>query len=134
MKVKFDKHGFYHPAFGRLGRGNGGGLWYTLPSVFAEQEDIVVPLMDNTSKPPRKVGEKKITRYKYLPQSATIFKEDAEFEAMQKQLEDEGEEVPKAVRPKQASDAGEYMPGAQAKGKAQGAIERTTGKSPSRKA
>ena len=133
MKVKFDKHGFYHPAFGRLGRGNQRNVWYTLPSVFAEKETLKVPIMDNTSKPARQVGEKEITRYKFLPQSATIFVEDAEFEAMARELEEQGEEPPKAVRPKPASDASEYMPAGQAKAKAQGAVHRTTGKFPSRK-
>lgn len=132
MKVKFDKHGFYHPAFGRLGRGNGAGSWYTLPAVFAEKETITVPLMDNTSKPPRHVGDKEVTRFKFLPQSATVLKDDKDFEAMQKQAEEDGEEPLKAVRPKPASDASEYMPTGQSKAKAQGAVERTTGK-PSRK-
>ena len=32
IKVRFDKAGYYHPAFGRLGRGDkGSGAIYTLP-------------------------------------------------------------------------------------------------------
>lgn len=132
MKVKFDKHGFYHPAFGRLGRGNNKGAWYSLPAVFGEKETIDVPLMDNTSKPPRKVGEQKVTRFKFLPQTATILTDDKEFEDMQKQAEEDGDAPVKAIRPKPASDASEYMPTGQSKAKAQGAVERTTGKSPSK--
>lgn len=127
MKVKFGKNGFIHPAYGRLGRGNNSGQWYTLPAVFGEKETITVPLMDHTSKPPRKVGEKEITRYKYLPQSAEVL-EDDDFEGMKKEIEEDGDEPPKAIRPKPASDASEYLPAAQSKGKAQSAAERTTGK------
>lgn len=37
IQVQFDKHGWYHPAFGRLGRGDKNrGVVYTLPDVFAE--------------------------------------------------------------------------------------------------
>jgi|TARA_R110000772_G_scaffold226148_1_gene336824 hypothetical protein len=130
MKVKFDKHGFYHPAFGRLGRGRNVNTWYTLPAVFSEQETIDIPIWDATSKPKREVGTKSVTRYKYLPQSAEIL-EEAAFDDMKKQLEDDGEDAPKPVKPKAASDAAEYMPTAQSKAKAQSPIERTTGKSKS---
>ena len=127
MKVKFDKHGFYHAAYGRLGRGNSVNQWYTLPAVFGEKETIKVPIYDPTSKPKREVDTKTITRYKYLPQSATIL-EEADFDGMKKQLEDDGEDAPKAIKPKAASDAGEHLPTAQSKRKAQSPSARTTGK------
>lgn len=109
MKVRFDKHGFYHPSFGRIGRGKNNGQWYTLPSVFGEKETITVPLMDNTSKPPRKVGEKKIERYKFLPQTAEVL-EDKDFTAIKQEAEEEGKEPPKAVSPARAADADDHMP------------------------
>jgi len=38
IKVVFGKNGFYHPNFGRLGRGdNNRGKVYTLPDEFAEK-------------------------------------------------------------------------------------------------
>jgi hypothetical protein len=127
MKVKFDKHGFYHPAYGRMGRGNSVNQWYTLAAVFGEKETLEVPIYDPTSKPPREVGKKKVTRYKYLPQTATILEEE-QFDVMKKQLEDDGEDAPKAIKPKAASDASEHLPTAQSKRKAQSPSERTTGK------
>lgn len=127
MKVKFDKNGFYHPAYGRLGRGNSVNQWYTLPAVFGEKETIDIPIWDATSKPKREVGTKSVTRYKYLPQSAEILEDEA-FDDMKKQLEDDGEEAPKPMRPKAASDASEHLPTAQSKAKAQSPSERTTGK------
>ena len=37
INVRFDKAGFYHPAFGRMGRGKNAGRVYTLPEFFAEE-------------------------------------------------------------------------------------------------
>lgn len=37
INVRFDKVGFYHPAFGRMGRGKNAGRVYSLPDLFAEQ-------------------------------------------------------------------------------------------------
>lgn len=36
ITVKFDKNGFYHPVYGRMGRGRFAGMIYTLPDAFAE--------------------------------------------------------------------------------------------------
>ena len=35
INVRFDKNGFYHPAYGRMGRGRNLGSVYTLPDFFA---------------------------------------------------------------------------------------------------
>jgi hypothetical protein len=35
INVRFDKSGFYHPAFGRMGRGKNAGRVYSLPDFFA---------------------------------------------------------------------------------------------------
>jgi len=37
IEVVFGKNGFYHPAYGRLGRGNNKGTVYTLPDEFKEK-------------------------------------------------------------------------------------------------
>lgn len=34
INVVFDKNGFYHPVFGRMGRGRNQGKVYTLPDAF----------------------------------------------------------------------------------------------------
>lgn len=34
INVRFDKNGFYHPAYGRMGRGKQAGRVYTLPDFF----------------------------------------------------------------------------------------------------
>ncbi len=34
INVRFDKVGFYHPAYGRMGRGKNAGRVYTLPDFF----------------------------------------------------------------------------------------------------
>jgi hypothetical protein len=36
INVRFDKAGFYHPAFGRMGRGKNAGRVYSLPDFFSE--------------------------------------------------------------------------------------------------
>ena len=35
INVRFNKRGFYHPAFGRMGRAGNAGKVYTLPDAFA---------------------------------------------------------------------------------------------------
>lgn len=35
INVRFDKNGFYHPAFGRMGRGKNAGRVYSLPDFFS---------------------------------------------------------------------------------------------------
>jgi hypothetical protein len=37
INVRFDKNGFYHPAYGRMGRGKNAGRVYTLPDFFATE-------------------------------------------------------------------------------------------------
>jgi hypothetical protein len=34
INVKFDRAGFYHPAYGRMGRGKQANQIYTLPDIF----------------------------------------------------------------------------------------------------
>jgi len=36
IDVRFDRAGFHHPAYGRMGRGKQAGLLYTLPDIFAK--------------------------------------------------------------------------------------------------
>jgi len=40
ITVRFDKVGFYHPAFGRMGRGKNAGRVYTLPDFFAAEGQL----------------------------------------------------------------------------------------------
>lgn len=37
INVRFDKVGFYHPAYGRMGRGKNAGRVYSLPDFFAAE-------------------------------------------------------------------------------------------------
>jgi hypothetical protein len=37
INVRFDKAGFYHPAFGRMGRGKNAGRVYSLPDFFGNE-------------------------------------------------------------------------------------------------
>lgn len=37
INVRFDKVGFYHPAYGRMGRGKNAGRVYQLPDFFATE-------------------------------------------------------------------------------------------------
>jgi hypothetical protein len=37
VNVRFDKNGFYHPAFGRMGRGKNAGRVYSLPEFFVKE-------------------------------------------------------------------------------------------------
>lgn len=135
ITVRFDKNGFYHPAYGRLGRGKNEGRVYKLPDAFGEEETIEVQIMDQSHKPPKPTGEvKKITRYKHIPSSAEILTQDtiADIEA----AADEGDEVAReelqeikaAATPKTATpEALEKVTGRGNIAKAQSAKERTTG-------
>lgn len=42
INVRFDKVGFYHPAYGRMGRGKNAGRVYTLPDFFADEGKLPV--------------------------------------------------------------------------------------------
>jgi hypothetical protein len=135
IKVRFDKDGFHHPAYGRLGRGKDAGRVYLLPDQFGEKEEHTIDIMDNSSKPPRKVGEKKVTRYKYLPRSAEIIGEDVVEEltaAADEGDPDAAEEldaIKKAMRPAVATEEQlAKVTGGPKRAKAQGAEERTTGR------
>jgi hypothetical protein len=137
IRVRFSRDGWYHPAFGRLGRGKGTDVIYRLPDQFGEEETIVVPIMDHTSKPPRQVSEKEITRYKYLPESAHTI-DDEEFADLEEAAESENEAKPKAITPKTAeADALEEVTGRGKTKKVQSAEDRTAGnpkpKRPARK-
>lgn len=37
INVRFDKAGFYHPAYGRMGRGKNAGRVYALPDFFGAE-------------------------------------------------------------------------------------------------
>jgi hypothetical protein len=65
INVRFDKVGFYHPAFGRMGRGKNAGRVYTLPDFFAAE------------------GK--------LPASAEVIEDKAQLEEI---LEEEGQTKP----------------------------------------
>jgi len=137
IRVRFDNNGWYHPAYGRLGRGKDAGQVYRLPDMFSETETIKVPVMDRTSKPPRQIGEKEITRYKHLPQSAKILDDEA-WEAELEEAAEHNEEPPKAVTPTASElvdETAEQIAGRGKETKAQSAQERTTGtsKRPSRR-
>jgi hypothetical protein len=131
IQVRFDKHGWHHPMFGRLGRGSNAGRIYTLPDHFGEEETITVPIMDPTSRPPRQVDEMKVTRFKYLPRTAEII-DSERLEELIEEAEDAGEEPPKPVKPRVSEMAKdeETVAGVGKRATAQGAVERTTGKKP----
>lgn len=67
INVIFDKNGFYHPVYGRMGRGKNQGLVYTLPDAFEkagmlpntaeiidDPEDLEETLEDNEQRKPIK--------------------------------------------------------------------------------
>lgn len=136
IRVQFDKNGWYHPAFGRLGRGDNKGRIYELPDAFGKKEEITVPVMDRSSKPPRKIDERKVTRYALLPSTARILDED-DMEALAEEARDANEPEPKPVRPRVADkaelDKAKAVAGRGSEPKPQSAQERTTGKRPSRR-
>lgn len=127
IRVRFDKHGWYHPAFGRLGRGRTEGKIYVLPEMFAERETITVPIMDQKSMPPTQIGEKEVTRYKHLPQSVEILDAD-EIDAEIAEAKAMGDTPPEVIRPitSELIDV-EQLPGQRKVPPAQTAKERTTG-------
>ncbi len=136
IQVQFDKNGWYHPAFGRLGRGDQNGKIYELPDVFGQKEEVTIPVMDRSSKPPRKIDERKVTRYKLLPSTVRILgKED--MDELVEEARDANEPEPKPVRPRVADsaelDKAKKTAGRGAEPQAQSAQERTTGKRPSRR-
>lgn len=135
IRVRFDQNGFYHPAYGRLGRGKNAGRIYVLPDVFGEKETIEVDVMDATHKPPQPTGKKKtITRLKNLPNTAEII--DADVVEELQELADEGDqdaaeelaEIKQAAKPPVATqEALDKVTGRGKVAKPQSAQERTTG-------
>lgn len=115
INVRFAKTGWYHPSFGRLGIGKNLNKVYKLPDQFAEQETIKVPVLDRTSKPPRQVGEKEVTRYKYLPSSAEVIPDPELEEEIEAAKYDPELDAPVVVKPKMAADAKEKLPKPEAK-------------------
>lgn len=135
IRVRFDQNGFYHPAYGRLGRGKNLNRIYVLPDVFGEQETVEVDIMDPTHKPPQPTGKKKkITRLKNIPTTAEII--DADVVDELKGLAEEGDqdaadelaEIRQAAAPVVATqEALDKVTGRGKVAKAQSAQERTTG-------
>lgn len=71
ITVRFDKNGFYHPAFGRMGLGKHAGDIYTLPDHFSAEGT--------------------------LPKSATIIT-DLKSEAFEELLEDQDQTKPHKMK------------------------------------
>lgn len=135
IRVRFDKNGWYHPAYGRLGRGKFANTIYVLPDMFGEKETIKVPRMDHSSIPPKQVGEKEITRYKYLPSSVEIIDDETLKEA-QDEAKLYGEDGPTVIKPVESElveGGAEQIAGRGREPAKQGAIERTTGTAPKRR-
>ena len=132
IKVRFDKDGWYHPAFGRLGRGDkDAGKIYALPDMFGERETVKVALRDAQTK--RLTGEtREYERFRFLPRTATVLDDD-EIDELREEAEENGEAPPQVVRPKQdpAADLPKATAGAGRGPKAQSAVEKTTGQKPS---
>lgn len=108
IRVRFDKHGFYHPTFGRLGRGENKGRVYVLPKEFAEKETITVDVLDRRTKPAQKIDERTITRFKYLPSTAEIIDDKSWTEAAEK-ARYENEEPEKEFTPTISAEAEVYL-------------------------
>ena len=86
INVRFDKNGFYHPAYGRMGRGKNAGRVYTLPDFFsgegklpasaeviADKEQLEEILEEeNQTKPikPKVVDEEQLKRAERAPKPA----------------------------------------------------------------
>lgn len=85
INVQFGKQGFYHAAFGRMGRGDAyRGRIYSLPAWMGDKETVSVPVLDPvTMKGNGKT--KKITRYKHLPSSAIIIEAPDLEDALEEQ-------------------------------------------------
>ena len=97
INVMFDKNGFYHPVYGRLGRGRNQGRVYALPDEFATNG--------------------------MLPATATIVEDEDELEDI---LEEEGQRRPTKPQVLNEEQA-EKITGAGRKRKAASAKARTTG-------
>lgn len=132
IKVRFDKHGFYHPAYGRLGRGDKHrGQIYQLPDEFAEVIEEQYDVRDPRTKEVIETRTRK--RYRHLPMSAEILDEDGIAQAIE-EAEDAGEKPPQIVRPKVADDAElRKVTGRGTAPQPQSAQERTTGKTTRRR-
>lgn len=128
VKVKFDKNGYYHPAYGRLGRGKNVDQIYEIPAAFAERETIEVDTYDITSVPPRVTGKRSITRYKHLPRSAEVLS-DAMYQLLCEEARNDGLAPPSIVRAKPIDKAElERITGRGSVAPRQTAVERTTGR------
>ena len=130
IRVRFDKNGFYHPAYGRLGRGANVGVVYEMPDEFAATEDVVVPVMDRNTRPPKQIGERTITQRLLLPSTAEIL-DDTRWSQEKEQAIEQGRPDPTTVRPK-VVDADELAAAKAVAGrgrtkKAADAVARTTG-------
>jgi hypothetical protein len=85
VNVRFDKNGFYHPAFGRMGRGKNAGRVYSLPDFFVKDG--------------------------HLPATAEIIEDKSKLEEI---LEEEGQPKPikpkvvDEVQLKRSEDAGAH--------------------------
>jgi len=81
INVRFDKNGYYHPAYGRMGRGKNAGRIYSLPDCFADE------------------GK--------LPMSATIIRDKETLEAILEEEEQTKPIKPKLVDEEQLKRAEE---------------------------
>lgn len=128
IKVKFGKNGFYHPAFGRLGRGGAAGTIYELPDAFGEEETVEIETWDRSARPPRKTGSRTIKRYVHLPATVEVI-DDGRMEELVEEARNANEPPPKPIRPKVADQA--ELAKVTGRGKVaapQDAVERTTGR------
>lgn len=128
IRVRFDNDGWYHPMFGRLGRGDANaGRIYILPDMFGETEVYKRKIYDRTTKPPKVIDHVEVTRYKYLPSTAEIL-DDQAMQDLVEEAEMTGEDPPKPVRPAQSEMTSEkQIPGRGKEPKAMDAVEKTTG-------
>lgn len=126
IKVRFDKNGYYHPAFGRLGRGKNAGRVYVLPDEFGQREIVEVEVRDPKTKEVVEVRKKE--RFKLLPRTAEIIDEDRMEELKDEALE-HGEDPPKPIKPRVVGK--EHLEKVTGKGRVstpQSGQERTTGR------
>ena len=95
VRVKFDNNGFYHPSYGKMGKGRNLGVIYTLPSFFRDEETISVEHRDPKT---QAVSIKKVTRRKHLPASAQIIDEE-QLQELREVAQDTGGEAPRVAKP-----------------------------------
>lgn len=130
IRVRFDKNGFYHPAYGRLGRGANAGTVYELPDEFAAEQEIAVPVMDRNTKPPKQIGERMMTQRLLLPSTAEILDDDR-WRSEKEAAVEQGLPDPVTVRPKVADPdelaAAKAVAGRGRTKKPTDAVARTTG-------